>query len=386
MTTPQASGHVFLVKRKRGAQWYAKYRIGERQVQKRLGPAHTGTGRPPAGYFTKRTAEQALEAILTDARRGQLAAPSGQTFRQAADDYLASCSDVQPKTLRDYRGAIEGRLIPEFGDRRLEDIKPKDIDRWRRTLKVSNRTVVRYLTVMHSVFRHARVKDNPASGENITYPKVKYSGEFVAYDREEIDQLIAAAKAGDRPLFLVAALTGLRQGELLALRWRSVDFITGMLHVRQSYGVDGEKVPKSGKVRAVPMVPDVVDALATLKNRGYLAEDDDLVFCNSAGNHLDSWALRRRFYRAVDAAGLRKIRFHDLRHTFGTTGARVLSLSDLQHYMGHAHVVTTQRYIHHQPRPEDAAKLADAFRVPNGVPNPPNSDRTESNSELVNPQ
>jgi integrase len=385
MTQENASGHVFLVKRKRGVQWYAKYRIGDRQVQKRLGPAHTGKGRPPAGHFTKRTAEQALEAILTDARRGQLATPSGQTFRQAADSYLDSC-DVQPKTLRDYRGAIDGRLNPEFGDRRLEDIKPKDIDRWRRTLDVSPRTVVRYLTVMHSVFRHARVRDNPASAENLTYPKVKYSGEFVAYDREEIDQLVAAAATTDRPLFLVAALTGLRQGELLALRWRSVDFVTGMLHVRHSFGTDGEKAPKSGKVRAVPMMPDVVNALATLKNRGYLAEDDDLVFCNSAGDHLDSWALRRRFYRAVKAAGLRRIRFHDLRHTFGTTAARVLSLSDLQHYMGHQHAVTTQRYIHHQPRPEDAAKLADAFRVPDRVPNPPSSDRTESNSRDGIPQ
>jgi integrase len=238
-----------------------------------------------------------------------------------------------------------------LGPANLEDGTPQEkIEKWWRTLKVANRTIVRYLTVMHSVFRHARVGDNPASAENITYPKVKYSGEFVAYDREEIDALAAAAEKGDKALFLVAPLTGLRLGELQALRWR-----------------------------------DVVDALAKLKERGYLADDDDLVFPSPTGGHIDSWALRRRFYRAIRKAGLRRIRFHDLRHTFGTTGARVLSLSDLQHYMGHAHAVTTARYIHHQPRPEDAAKLADAFRVPNRVPNGDTSTRADSNSKAENP-
>lgn len=342
---------------------------------------------PPSGHFTKRTAEQALEAILTDARRGQLAAPSGQRFRQAAEDYLASCTDVQPKTLRDYRGAVEGRLIPEFGDRRLDDIKPKDIDRWRRTLKVSNRTVVRYLTVMHSVFRHARVRDNPASGENITYPSTGYSGEFDTYEREEIDRLVAHAETPqDGVVFLTAALTGLRQGELLALRWRDVDFVTGRLHVRRNFTDGREKAPKSGKVRAGVLVPDIVDALAKLKERGYLAEDGDLVFCNTAGDHLDNHALRRRYYRAIEKAGLRRIRFHDLRHHFATVAARALSPSQLQYYMGHATFSTTARYLHHQPRPEDAAKLAEAFRVPERVPDPPNSDRTETNSPDGIPQ
>ncbi len=100
-----------------------------------------------------------------------------------------------------------------------------------------------------------------------------------------------------------------------------------------------------------------------------MAEDDDLVFCNTAGGHLDNHAMRRRYYRAIKAAGLRRVRFHDLRHHFATVSARVLSPSELQYYMGHAHYSTTQRYLHHQPRPEDAAKLAEAFRVPNRVPN-----------------
>src|SRR5438874_8036587 len=77
------SGHVFRMQRKRGPQWYVKFRGADgRQVQRRLGPAWTGRGRPPVGYFTKRTAEGALDEILADARRGLLAGQvrTGVTF------------------------------------------------------------------------------------------------------------------------------------------------------------------------------------------------------------------------------------------------------------------------------------------------------------------
>ena len=121
------------------------------------------------------------------------------------------------------------------------------------------------------------------------------------------------------------------------------------------------------------MVPDVVDDLAKLKERGYLSDDDDLVFCNTAGDHLDSWALRRPFYAALKRAELPRIRFHDLRHHFGTAAITKLDAHAVQSYMGHAHYATTQRYLHHQPRQEDAAKVHEAFGgkcVPKECPEP----------------
>jgi integrase len=159
----------------------------------------------------------------------------------------------------------------------------------------------------------------------------------------------------------VAAFTGLRQGELLGLRWSDVDFVTGLLHVRRNWTDRREKVPKGKKVRSVPMMAQVVDALARHKNRDHFTADDDLVFCNSSGGHLDSWALRRRYYRAIDRAGLRRLTFHCLRHTFGTHAVRKLDPYAVQSYMGHQHYSTTQRYLHHQPRPEDARALELAF-------------------------
>jgi integrase len=122
-------------------------------------------------------------------------------------------------------------------------------------------------------------------------------------------------------------------------------------------------VPKGKKVRSVPMAPAVVDELARLKDRGVFAADDDLVFCNTLGDHLDAWALRRRFYRAVARAGLPRLTFHCLRHTFGSQVIRQLDGYTLQSLMGHQHYSTTQRYLHHKPRPQDAAAIARAFAV-----------------------
>ena len=115
------SGHVFRVVRARGPVLYAKYRLPDgRQVQKKLGPAWTERGRPPNGYFTKRLAEVWLRDTLDQARRGTLAGMnlSGATFADAAAEwirFIAEDRERKPSTVRDYRNALEARLLPAFG-------------------------------------------------------------------------------------------------------------------------------------------------------------------------------------------------------------------------------------------------------------------------------
>jgi integrase len=123
-------------------------------------------------------------------------------------------------------------------------------------------------------------------------------------------------------------------------------------------------VPKGKKVRSVPMTPDVVDVLGRLKEREHFTGEDDLVFCNTVGEHLNHAKVRRRFYAALERAGLRRIRFHDLRHHFGTNAITALDAYAVQSYMGHAHYSTTKRYLHHKPRPEHAQALQTAFGRP----------------------
>jgi integrase len=107
------TGHVFRVERARGPAWYMKYRLPDgRHVQKKLGPAWTERGRPPAGYFTKRLAEDALRWTLDEARRGTLPGmmQTGATFADAAAEYLRYIEQDRgrkPSTLRGYQSAIE---------------------------------------------------------------------------------------------------------------------------------------------------------------------------------------------------------------------------------------------------------------------------------------
>jgi integrase len=388
------SGHVKLVARKRGEQWYAKYRLPDgRQVEKRLGPAWTGSGRPADGHFTRRLAEEALQAILTDARRGLVSGRSGATFRGAATEYLRYVEDVRQigaKTVRDYRGVVDGYLLEEFGDTPIEKVTPAAIEAYRDELldagELSNRTIVRHLTVLHGIFKRAKrafgLRENPASAELVERPRVVYTGEFDTFDRAEIERLAAAAESDqDAGLYRVAAFTGLRTGELFALRWECVDFVGGLLHVRRNYTGGEEKIPKGKRVRSVPMMADVVDSLARLKERENFTADTDLVFCSEVGAHLDYYSHLARYKDALARAGLRKLRFHDLRHAFGTAAITKLDPFAVQSYMGHQHYSTTQRYLHHKPRREDAAALAEAFRLPNHLPNSGDSDTTERNSE-----
>jgi len=370
------SGHVFRLERKRGRQWYVKYRLPDgRQVQKRLGPAWTQRGRPPVGYFTKRTAEAALDELLADVRRGRLVGTvrTGATFADACADFLAFMErDRQRKrsTMNDYRSAVHRHFLPAFGARPLERVTAAEIDRWRAALvadgRLSNRSINKLLTILHGVFERAKatwqLPVNPVA-EVQRQPRVKRVSIDV-YGTEEVLALTrAAASEQDAALFLTAAFTGLRMGELLALRWRDVDFQLEAIRVRASYTHRELGTPKNQTGRTVPMIDAVAQALARLGQRQMFTAADHLVFVGEDGGHLDDSALRRRFKRARDEAGLRPLRFHDLRHTFGTHAIRTADPRELQEWMGHADFATTQIYLSYKPRAEAAKRLAQAFEA-----------------------
>lgn len=372
------TGHVFRVERKRGPAWYAKYRLPDsRQVQKKLGPAWTARGRAPSGYFTKRTAEAWLRDTLDAARRGELPGlvKTGARFADAAAAwfrYVEHDRDCKPSTLSDYRSVLNAHLLPAFGEMPLEEITSAMVEQWRSTLgsnrdrPVSNRTRNKALTILGGVLERARkvygLPANPARDVE-TLRERHDATRFDFYSPEEVSALArSAASEQDAATYVTAAFTGLRRGELIALRWRDVDFERSSIRVAGSYANGVLTSPKSGHGRVVPMVPEVAEALAKLGQREDFTGDDDLVFSGEAGGHLDGSALRRRFTAAQERAGLRRIRFHDLRHTFGTLAVRgAESIVELQAWMGHAEVRTTMRYTHYREQQDAAERLSRAF-------------------------
>jgi integrase len=168
----------------------------------------------------------------------------------------------------------------------------------------------------------------------------------------------------DRVLYLTAALTGLRQGELLGLRWRDIDWSAGRVRVRRAW-VRGEMgTPKSKRSsRSVPLALTLAAELERHFQRSAYQDDDDLVFAHpDTGAPLDRSKLLKRFKTAAKRAKLRNMRFHDLRHTFGTRMAGAgTPMRTLQEWMGHRDFKATLIYADYAPSDQEAELIERAF-------------------------
>jgi integrase len=405
MAKTQATGHVRVIARKGGDVFYAKLKIPRPdgtvyEPQRRLGRVWSKRTRPPAGYLTHSMADARLEAILAgDDPLVNVEPPRAVvTFGQACDEHLRYLEhDKQRKRtyVRDARSTINAHLVPEFGrETPVDEIATEAIEDYRDRLLgggLSHRTVQKILILLGGILGRAKrkrwISANPMDGvEKVT---VRRSDEFNVLSIEQVHAVAqVAADALMGALILVAAFTGLRQGELLALRWRHVDFANRIL----PGGVDEEDTPKSHRIRSVPLSDQAIVALDGLSRREHFTDPDDLVFVNNVGGHLLADDVRDAFYAALDAAGLGHLRyteppsednpegvkrddaivFHDLRHTFGTMcAAKGIDVVKIQKWMGHADIQTTMRYLHYVPQHDDAARLTAAFAsesVPPDVP------------------
>jgi len=347
---------------RRGSRYVVVYRVDGRQCKESARTLEEARA-------LKRTREVARD-------RGELRQSSGTvTFRAACDEWLRYIEHDRQRrhtTVRGYRNVVDVHLVPEFGeDTPLGRITTERIDGYRERLlaepKMSRRTAQQILTLLHGVLHRAKQRRwivvNPAEdAEKIT---LKRSGEFNVLSPAEVLAVARAAESDQlAALFTVAGFTGLRLGELRALRWRDVDFALSTIRVQRSYTHGRPGPPKSGLVRSVPLIDQAARALDGLSRREHFTAPGDLVFATLTGGHLDDCTLRRAFKRAVKAAGLGHklvesppLRFHDLRHTFGTLAVQVWPLVDVKAYMGHADIATTMVYAHHVPKRNAAEAL-----------------------------
>lgn len=238
---------------------------------------------------------------------------------------------------------------------RLEDAKPK--------------TVINELVPLKMMFKHAvkwgYLKVNPA--EYVERPRVEQV-EMEILKPNEIRLFLDNVTSKDKGFFLTAVLTGMRRGELLGLQWGDIDWQQSQINVRQALCNTTKKLisPKSKKsVRKIDMSPSLVSELKRHKLACPVSELD-LVFPNSKGNPNDGDTLvKRHFHPALRRAKVKKIRFHDLRHT--NVAIRIdqgQNIKYIQHQMGHASIQTTlDRYGHliKEVNQEQAMKLDNAL-------------------------
>jgi integrase len=380
----RATGHVRTIERRDGPVFYAKLKLADgTEPQRRLGKAWTKRTKPPEGYLTRGMAETRVSAMLAGDDPLVNIAPSRVNFGHAVAEWLVYVEHekrIRPSTLRDYSNTAHHHLVPRFGAATpVDSITRQQIEQFRSDLlragDLAPRTVQKVLVLLRGVLDQARrrgwIEHNPAA--DVRSVRTKRSGDFRVLDPGEVALLGShAANAQDAALFTVAAFTGLRLGELLALRWGDVDFSKRIVHVRRSYVLGREDTPKSHKVRSVPLIDQAAVALDGLSLRERFTGDDDRVFANDIGDVLGQDLLRRRFHAALKAAGIKPLRLHDLRHSFGTLAVQAFPLSDVQAFMGHANIATTMLYVHHTPQHDAADKLsalvAAAESVPPAVP------------------
>lgn len=375
-----------LVVREHGGQTYyeAKWRHRGKQVKRRVGKAWVKRGPDggwvkrrgwvPDGFFDERRAHVRMAEVIeryVEGQRKRAKEKADPLFEEVTYAWLEHQS-FAGKPVSKIDTAEVGRFLNMLGRE-----------------KISTTTADKYRQVLHAIFNYAmrpETYDLPKNPVTATERRRRPAPKAIEiFTPQEIRALVAATATGrhrtphsfekgeaygaeierinhqDSVLFLVAATTGMRRGELLGLPWKNVDF-DGQRIVVECAVSDGRiETTKSRRIRIVPMIKEAAEALKTLKERSRFTKRTDLVFCGIDGGILDGRSLYKRYQQAQIAAGIRPRRFHDLRHTFGSLAIRTFDLRAVQDMMGHASISTTQQYLHSRPRADDAQKLAKVF-------------------------
>lgn len=369
---PAGTGSLQLI----GTTWYGLWRdAAGRRVKRRIGPARTPERRDG---LTRPRAEERFRTLMTTEAAPRPADAERVTFEIAGEALKASLKIKQRKKSHQLTVAsdLRNHIVPFFGSKRLDQIKPEDIERYvvvKEADGLAIKTIRNHINTMHSVLdigvRRGWCPTNPVKVAD--RPSLKRNETRLRFlDQPALEQLLASSFPSDTfgsiepTLYLVAAMTGLRQGELLGLRWRDVDFKASRVRVVSPY-VRGEFAdPKSvGSARSVPMANRVAAALAELREKTLFRQASDLVFAHpDTGKPLDRSKLVRRFAQAVKRAEVNTVTFHELRHTFGTRMAAAgVPMRTIQQWMGHADIKTTQIYAHYQPTAHEVETVNRAF-------------------------
>jgi integrase len=328
-----------------------------------------------ADGLTRAEAERRLRELMTEV---VVTSAPDRTFALAAGLHLEALtakgrSRSHVETVESH---IRVHLVPYFGTRPIDRLDEELVTRFVVSLRRDGKapkTIKNILSTLHSIFdlaiRKRWISVNPC--RLVDKPEVPEATDIRFLTQDELDCVLRDGIPADdwgmieRPLYLMAAMTGMRQGELLGLRWRDLDWMAQKVRVRQAF-VRGEfKPPKSRRgVRGVPMADKLAGDLDRLFQVSCFKDDDDLVFANPAsGRPLDRSKVRKHFQRACRRAGVRVVRFHDLRHTFGTriAASGEVSMRRLQEWMGHRDLKTTLVYADYQPDEREAEMVERAF-------------------------
>ncbi len=321
---PRGEGSVF--QRESDERWVASVPLGDGKRKQEY-------------YDTKAQAERARRRMLNDLEQGKLLTTRDQTFREYIEYWLGiQHSSLKPTTYTTYRRFLMAYVVPVLGHVKLRKLSGDMFQSLYTELLEEEDFSPNTVRFIHALAKKAlndavkwkKITFNPA--KDAEPPKAK-KRDMVVLDLEQAKQLIASTRSLRMKCLLHVALVGLRRGELLALRWRNVNFEKGELRVEHSLShipnpETGhcefvETDPKTEAGRRVVNLPEfVIEVLREYREHQLMQrahssqwQEKDLVFCTRDGGYVEPQNVYNTFKLLLEAAGLPDMRFHDLRHS-----------------------------------------------------------------------
>ncbi|WP_230321277.1 tyrosine-type recombinase/integrase [Planococcus salinarum] len=352
----QYSGSV----RKEGRKWYYTIELGKDNSGKRK-------QKKKRGFKTKKEAQIALSHALSQMNSGIYVEPSNQLSEVYLRQWLEfKKSVIASSTYNTYKINLEKHIIPAIGTFPISKITPSQIQKFYQLLinekQMNHNTIRKIHSILVNSFdravKYELIAKNPA--KLVEAPR-EMKNEVTVWDLDEVWKFLNVAK--DSPyymVYLIALNTGMRQGEILGLSWNEVDFESKQIKVTQTLRNDGKVINPTTKTaagrRSIAVPEELTIALKRFKTLENTEENEyinkeNLVLPSEAGSPINPSNLRRNFMSLINRAGVKKIRFHDLRHTHATLllmqGVHPKIVSER---LGHADTrMTLDRYSHLLP-------------------------------------
>lgn len=349
--------------KKDGNTWYYVLELGKINGKRKQ--------KKKRGFKTKKEAQHALiQAEHELLSTGKLTEPSKMLYKEYLINWLDDKrTQIRESTFYTYNWLIDKYIIPYIGDIELSSIRAIDIQRFLNTLindsLISRENVQKAHSLINDSLKKAMkwelIKQNPAA--LVDRPKA-FKTELKVWDTHEIKAFLDYSKGNRYYIaFLLAITTGMRQGEILGLRWKDINFENHTLSVNQTLNHKGDKITPGAKskagIRNISLPFETITALNTHKQliisekiqAGLLYTNLDLVVCTNVGTPCIPRNLVRSFYGLIEKAKLPRIRFHDLRHTHATMLLKQgINPKIVAERLGHSNVrVTLDTYSHVLP-------------------------------------
>ncbi|MFM1655638.1 tyrosine-type recombinase/integrase [Brevibacillus sp. B_LB10_24] len=334
------------------------------------------------GFKTKKEAEKAMIEAQAALQKGEYIEPSKKLMRDYFHEWIKTKHNLERVTLELYHSYMRHHIIPELGNIPLGKLSAHDIEMFLDALHkkgLAASTVKRIFSVVNAALNAAETKDlvTKNAADKVEKPQVSSRRQLVVWEPAFVSEFLEKTRYASRYWIAVylAVMTGMRQGEILGLRWSDIDFEKRIITIQQTVNrhreiKPGAKTKKS--IRSVALSPETIEVLKDhrqfiLQERvalGPAYENNDLVVCTKFGGPVTQRAIQKVWTSFLKKTGAPKITFHDLRHTHASLlikqGVHIKVISER---LGHSSVsITMDTYGHLMPNmQEDAAAGLDSI-------------------------